>query len=80
MMTSDYHYITTRALPYIKLFVKQHNKIASSLQNGSPDIELIYHYFWSGKDREEEELMQANYLIKLQEVAPNRVQELASQQ
>ena len=76
--TSDYHSITTRILPYIKLFVKQHNKIASSLQNGSPDIELIYHYFRSSKDREEEDLVQANYLIKLQEVAPNVVQKLAS--
>ena len=76
IMTSDYHSITTRILPYIKLFVKQHNKITSSLQNGSPDIDLIYHYFRSGKYREEDELVEANWLIKLQEVAPNKVQEL----
>ena len=76
VMTSDYHFITIRIIPYIKLFVKRHSEITSSLQNGSPDIELIYHYFSSGKDTEEEELVEANCLIKLQEVAPNKLQEV----
>ena len=80
MMTPDYHCITTSLLPYIKLHIKQHKQINSSLLNGSPDIELTYHYFMSGKYYEEIELVKANYLIKLQEVAPNMVQEEASQQ
>ena len=75
--TSDYHRITTLTLPSIKLYIKQHNKITSSLHNGSRDIELTYHYFMSDKFIEEAELIMNNYLIKLQEVAPNFV---ASQQ
>ena len=62
MITSN---ITTGILPFIKLYIKQHNKITSSLHDGSPDIELTYHYFRSGKYNEEEELVKANYLIKL---------------
>ena len=80
MMTPDYHLITTLLLPYIKLHIKLHKQITSSLLNGSPDIELTYHYIMSGKYNEEEELVRTNYLIKLQEVAPNIVQQYASQQ
>ena len=78
--TSAYHIITILMLPYIKLFIKQHNEITSSIHNGSPDIELTYHYFTSGKFREEQELVDTNHLIKLQEVAPNYVRERALQQ
>ena len=80
IMTSDYHRIATKVLPSIKLYIKQHNKITTSLHNGSPDIELTYHYFMSGKEREDHELVANNYLIKLQEVAPNFVQQRASRQ
>ena len=78
--TSDYHLIPTFILPCIKVFIKQHNKITSLLHNGSPDIEMTYHYFWYGKFIEELELVRNNYLIKLQEVAPNFVQQTTSQQ
>ena len=80
MRTHDYHEITTLVLPYIKLYIKQHKQITSSLLNGSPDIELTYHYIRSGKYNEEMELVRTNRLIKLQEVAPNFVQQQASQQ
>ena len=80
MSTHDYHIITTLILPHIKLYIKQHKQITSSLLNGSPDIELTYHYIRSGKYDEEHELVMTNRLIKLQEVAPNRVQRQASQQ
>ena len=73
-MTHDYHEITTLALPYIKLYIKIHKQISSSLLNGLPGIEHTYHYFMSGKFVEEKELVMANHLIKLQEVAPNYVQ------
>ena len=76
-MTCDYHQITTLVLPYIKLFIKQHKQITSSLLNGSPDIELTYHYYMSGKDDEEIGLVEAIRLIKLQEVAPTVVKHLA---
>ena len=80
VLTSDYHDFTTFMLPYIKLFIKQHNEITSSIHNGSPDIELTYHCFMSGKYDEEQDLVHTYRLIKLQEVAPNYVRELASQQ
>ena len=76
MLTFDYHSITILSLPSINLLCKQHNQVTSSLLNRSPDI---YYYIMSGKYDEEEELVRNNYLIKLQEVAPNPVHELASQ-
>ena len=79
IMTHDYHHITTLLLPLIKLHIKQHKQINSSLLNGSPDIELTYQYIMSGKYDDERELVKSNHLIKLQEVAPNFVQQ-ASQQ
>ena len=80
IMTSDYHVITISSLPHIKLCIKLHKQITSSLLNGSPDIELTYHYITSSKCEEELELLDTNYLIKLQEVAPMHVQQRASQQ
>ena len=77
--TPDYNKITTFALPCIKLLTKLHKQIARSLLNGSPDIELTYQYIMSGKFLEERELVSTNYLIKLQEVAPNFVYQVASQ-
>ena len=74
-MTCDYHEITTITLSCIKLFIKQHKQITSSLLNGSPDIELTYHYYMSGKDDEETELVWTIRLIKLQEVAPSIVKQ-----
>ena len=72
--THDYHAITTLVLPHIMLCIKLHKQITSSLLNGSPDIELTYHYISSGKYNEERELVDTNRLFKLQEVAPNYVQ------
>ena len=78
--TPDYHVITTSTLPHIKLYIKLHKQITSSLLNGSPDIELTYHYIMSGKLNEETELLWTNSLIKLQEIAPNYVRHQALQQ
>ena len=78
MRTIDYHDITTLTLPYIRFFVKLHKRITSSLQNGSPDIEMTYGYFKSFQYNEEHGLVYTNYLIKLQEVAPNYVLQQAS--
>ena len=80
MRTLDYHVITTLILPRIQLNIKIHKQITSSLQNGSPDVELTYHYIMSGKYDEEEELVWTNHLIKRQEVAPYWVQQQVSQQ
>ena len=78
--THDYHSINGVLLPQIKLCIKLHKQISSSLLNGSPDIELIYHYIRSGKYDEEKGLVITNYLKKLQEAAPMNIHQIASQQ
>ena len=80
LMTCDYHSITVLLLPFIKLYIKVHKQITGALLKGSPDTELTYHYFMSGKHDQEHELVNTNWLIRIQEVAPNCVQQLASQQ
>ena len=79
MMTCDYHDITISLLPRIMLHIKEHKQIISALHKGSPDTELTYHYFLSGKNSEEYQLVNTNYLIRKQEVAPNYIQQKASQ-
>ena len=74
-MTVKYHAITTLTLPCIKLNIKLIKQITGSLRNGSPDVELTYDYFMSDKYSEERELLHINCQIKLQEVAPNIVNE-----
>ena len=76
-ITCEYHAITTLTLPNLKFDIKVHEKITGSLLNGSPDIELTYHYLVSGKYDEEMKLVKTNHLIKLQEVAPNYLQMLS---
>ena len=71
--TSDYHNITTLILPYFKLITKVHNQITSSIMTGSPKIEHVYQYFISGKFDEDKDLVNTNWLIITQEVAPNAV-------
>ena len=73
MKTFDYHTITASTLPIVKFYIKLHKQITASLLNGSPEIEQTYHYFMSGEYDEEGELLWTNWLIKLQEVAPNFV-------
>ena len=75
MLTYDYHIITIVLLPLIMLDIKQHKQITGALLKGSPDTELTYHYFMSGKLDEEYELVNTNFLIRLQEVAPIYVQQ-----
>ena len=71
-MTHDYHFITLMILPAIKLSIKDLQLIHCSLQAGS---EAAQQYFLSGQHEEDEELIDSNYLIKLQEIAPNLVNE-----
>ena len=72
--TSAYHYITTLILPHIKLYITVQKQITSALLNGSPDVDLTYWYFRSGKFNEEQNFVITNDLLIQQEVAPNFVQ------
>ena len=78
--SADYHVISETILPYLKLHVNLHKRITSSLQNGSPDIELTYHYILFGKFTEEYDLVSTNRIIKLQDVTPVYAYVLALQQ
>ena len=79
IMSSGYHVVTTNILPLIKLHIKLHNQFSNSLTKGSPYIELDYDYIASGKYHEDYKSLRTNYLIKIQEVAPNFARCLASQ-
>ena len=70
MKTYDCHYVATLMIPCIKLYIKQHKRISSSLLNGSPDTELTYRDIMIGKYGEEEESVRTKWLINLQKVAP----------
>ena len=71
LMTPDYHHINTATLPIIELYIKNLKQITNALINGSPAIELTYRYFTSDEHWEDEELLKAICLIKLQEVVPD---------
>ena len=74
MLTVDYHYITLFLLPIVELHTKELQSIYTSLQTGSPDIEITHNYFLSEQTNEEQGLIVKNYFMKLQEVAPNFIQ------
>jgi len=73
MKTPDYHYITLIVVPNIKLLIKELLQINSSLQSGSPSIEVTYQYYANAKYDNDLEIIKTNYHIKLQEVAPKFV-------
>ena len=58
--TPDYHCLPTLIFPYIILYIKTHKNISHSLLTGSPDVELTYHYFRSGKFDQEMKLVYYN--------------------
>ena len=78
MLTSDYHTFTLYILPLMKLSIKVHKQITSSLL--SENIKSTYHYFMSGRYSEDRELVSINHVIKLQEVAPMVAHHGVSQQ
>ena len=74
LYTSEYNHVTLWVLPHIKLFIKEIEEVADSLQKGSPYIELTYHAItYERKGFEERDIIQDQRLIKQQEVAPNQV-------
>jgi len=73
MITPDYHYITNNTIPTIKLCIKELQQINSSLDSGSPSINVTYQYYLFGKHDEAIDLIETNYLIKLQESVPTYV-------
>ena len=71
LWTRDYHATFTSAVPQIKLYIKLHKQITSSLLNGSPSIMETYNYIMNDEIKEEMVMLRVNYLIRLHDVAPN---------
>ena len=79
ILSPYYHHISSSTIPLVKENIKHLKQITSALMNGSPDIELIYRYFISNKHSEDLNLVFVSHLIKLQEVAPNYVNQNAAE-
>jgi len=78
MLTPNYDICKSMMLPAIKLFTEQLHRIDTSLQAGSPYIDVTYYYFRSGKYDKDMNLWSKDYASKLQPVAPNFAHELAA--
>ena len=68
----EYHLINTWILPRMKLFIKLHKRISTSLSTGTPEIEATCHYIRSGEFNKELKSVNTNLLIKLQQITPNQ--------
>ena len=74
----EYDFMLNLLLPQILLSVKFHQRITTALESDDPSVvEEIAEEIWVGKHSEQSGLINANYMIKLQEVAPHYVSELA---
>ena len=80
LKTCDYHPVTTLMLPYIKVEIKFHDKITTSILHGSPNVEATRQYFENGIYQEEYESLEANHIIILKDVVPNYVQQQGLEQ
>jgi len=78
LIVPDYDYNTIFIMPTIKIFTKHLHRIETSLQAGSPYIDITYYYIKYGKYDKDLELCSKKCAIKLQEVAPNFVHQVAS--
>ena len=76
-ITPDFDMITYRTFPYIKLHIDLHQKITTALQNGSPDIERVYHYCNGGEYEQDFDLVHNTYRNKLQNVASSLISYMA---
>ena len=79
LLAPGYHRIIALWLPQIKVHLKTHRKISSAIISGLPNIERTYAYLTAGQYDEDIRLVDANYLIKLEEVAPLYVSQKRAQ-
>lgn len=74
--TPEYDYGQKLQLPQLLLCLNFHQRVSNALSDPST-MEEVADEVWSGKFTEQSGLLNANYMIKLQEVAPRHVTELA---
>lgn len=75
--TPEYDYLVKLYLPQFLLCINMHQKITTALASDPSTMEEVAEEVWPGKMTEQSGLLNANYMIKLQEVAPYYVSELA---
>ena len=79
LLTPGYHRIIALMLPQVKVHLKAHGKINSAILSRLSDIERTYRYLTAGQYDEDIKLVDTEYLIKLQEVAPMFVSQKIAQ-
>ena len=76
--TPEYDFGLNLYLPQILLCIQSHQRYTTALESNPSIMEEAAKEVWLGKVTEQSGLINANYMIKLQEVAPHYVSELAS--
>jgi len=71
MRIPEYHDITLKTLPYIKLHTRLLQEITIALSESSDNIQELNEYFAFGKYSEEYQMIQRNSFFRRQMVAPN---------
>ena len=75
--TPEYDFALNLFLPQILLSLQSHQRITTALELDPSTVEEVAKDVWSGKMTEQSGLINDNYMIKLQEVAPHYVSGLA---
>ena len=73
--TPEYDFGLNVQLPQLLLMVDLHQRITTALASGPSAMEEVAEEVWAGKMSEQSGLLNDNYMIKLQEVAPHYVSE-----
>ncbi|XP_065910436.1 uncharacterized protein [Dysidea avara] len=69
----EYDFFLKLQVPSIKLILDLHRRIVAALAAGPPAIDEVADEIWTSNLRDQSSLLNANYMIKLQEVAPYQV-------
>ncbi|XP_065910081.1 uncharacterized protein [Dysidea avara] len=71
--TPEHDFFLKLQLPSIKLILDLHRRIIAALASGPPAVDEVADEIWTSKLSDQSSLLNANYMIKLQEVAPHQV-------
>ena len=77
--TPEYDYALNLQLPQLLLLINMHQSITTALASGPSAMEEAAEEVWAGKMSEQSGLLNDNYMIKLQEVAPGYVSQQQGQ-
>lgn len=78
--TPEHDFMLNLYLPQILLCIRYHQRMTAALESDPSTLEEVAKDIWEHKMADQSSLLNANYMIKLQEVAPHYVSELAGQE